>query len=52
VGVITAFIRVEGRPMGVIANNPHHLAGAVEARELRHAEAEVAQRCRGALARG
>ena len=30
VGVITAFIRVEGRPMGVIANNPHHLAGAVD----------------------
>ena len=27
IGVITAFIRVEGRPMGVIANNPHHLAG-------------------------
>ena len=30
VGIITAFIRVEGRPMGVIANNPHHLAGAVD----------------------
>ena len=30
VGVITAFIRVEGRPMGVIANNPHHLAGAID----------------------
>ena len=30
VGVITAFIRVEGRPMGVLANNPHHLAGAVD----------------------
>ena len=30
IGVITAFIRVEGRPMGVIANNPHHLAGAVD----------------------
>jgi acetyl-CoA carboxylase carboxyltransferase component/biotin carboxyl carrier protein len=29
-GVITAFIRVEGRPMGVMANNPHHLAGAVD----------------------
>ena len=23
-------IRVEGRPIGVIANNPHHLAGAVD----------------------
>lgn len=30
IGVITCFIRVEGRPMGVIANNPHHLAGAVD----------------------
>ena len=30
IGVITAFIRVEGRPLGVIANNPHHLAGAID----------------------
>ena len=30
IGVITAFVRVEGRPMGVIANNPHHLAGAID----------------------
>ena len=30
VGVITAFIRVQGKPMGVIANNPHHLAGAID----------------------
>jgi acetyl-CoA carboxylase carboxyltransferase component len=30
VGIITALMRVEGRPMGVIANNPHHLAGAVD----------------------
>ncbi len=30
VGIITAFIRVEGRPMGLIANNPHHLAGAID----------------------
>jgi acetyl-CoA carboxylase carboxyltransferase component len=30
VGIITAFIRVEGRPLGVLANNPHHLAGAVD----------------------
>ena len=30
IGVITAFIRVEGRPMGVLANNPHHLAGAID----------------------
>jgi acetyl/propionyl-CoA carboxylase alpha subunit/acetyl-CoA carboxylase carboxyltransferase component len=30
IGVITAFIRVEGQPMGVVANNPHHLAGAID----------------------
>ncbi len=30
-GMITAFIRVEGRPMGLIANNPMHLAGAIDA---------------------
>ncbi len=30
IGVITAFIRVEGQPMGVVANNPAHLAGAVD----------------------
>jgi acetyl/propionyl-CoA carboxylase alpha subunit/acetyl-CoA carboxylase carboxyltransferase component len=30
IGIITALIRVEGRPMGLIANNPHHLAGAID----------------------
>ena len=30
VGIITALIRVEGRPLGVLANNPHHLAGAID----------------------
>ncbi len=30
IGVITGFIRVEGQPMGVVANNPAHLAGAVD----------------------
>lgn len=29
-GIITALIRVEGMPMGVIANNPGHLAGAID----------------------
>ena len=29
-GVITSFVRVEGQPMGVVANNPAHLAGAVD----------------------
>jgi acetyl-CoA carboxylase carboxyltransferase component len=31
VGIITALIRVEGRPMGLIANNPGHLSGAIDA---------------------
>lgn len=29
-GMVTAFIRVEGRPLGLIANNPTHLAGAID----------------------
>ena len=29
-GMITALARVQGKPVGVIANNPHHLAGAIE----------------------
>jgi acetyl-CoA carboxylase carboxyltransferase component len=28
--MITAFIRVEGQPLGVIANNPLHLSGAID----------------------
>jgi len=31
VGMVTALVRVEGRPMGVIANNPMHLGGAIDA---------------------
>jgi acetyl/propionyl-CoA carboxylase alpha subunit/acetyl-CoA carboxylase carboxyltransferase component len=31
VGMITAFIRIEGRPFGLIANNPKHLGGAIDA---------------------
>jgi len=30
-GMVTALIRVEGRAMGLIANNPSHLAGAIDA---------------------
>jgi acetyl-CoA carboxylase carboxyltransferase component len=30
IGMITALIRVEGRPLGVIANNPMHLGGAID----------------------
>jgi len=29
-GMVTALIRIEGRPVGVVANNPAHLAGAVD----------------------
>jgi len=30
VGMITSLVRVEGRPLGVIANNPVHLGGAID----------------------
>ena len=30
IGMVTAFIRIEGRPLGVVANNPHHLGGAID----------------------
>ena len=29
-GMVTALARIEGRPIGLIANNPNHLAGAVD----------------------
>ena len=29
-GMVSAFIRIEGRPLGVIANNPKHLSGAID----------------------
>src|SRR5205823_6923439 len=29
-GMVTALARVEGRPIGIIANNPSHLAGAID----------------------
>ena len=29
-GMVTALARVEGRPIGIIANNPVHLAGAID----------------------
>jgi acetyl-CoA carboxylase carboxyltransferase component len=31
VGMVTTLARVEGRPLGVVANNPTHLAGAIDA---------------------
>ena len=30
-GLITALIRIEGRPFGLLANNPAHLGGAIDA---------------------
>ena len=29
-GMVTALARVEGRPLGIVANNPTHLAGAID----------------------
>ena len=31
VGILTALVRIEGRPVGIIANNPAHLGGAIDA---------------------
>lgn len=31
VGIVTALARIEGRPVGIIANNPAHLGGAIDA---------------------
>ena len=30
VGMVTALARIEGRPIGIVANNPTHLAGAID----------------------
>ncbi len=29
-GTVTSLVRVEGRPMGIVANNPAHLGGAID----------------------
>jgi acetyl/propionyl-CoA carboxylase alpha subunit/acetyl-CoA carboxylase carboxyltransferase component len=31
IGIVTALVRVEGHPFGLIANNPMHLGGAIDA---------------------
>lgn len=31
VGIVTSLVRIEGRPVGIIANNPAHLGGAIDA---------------------
>ena len=30
IGMVTSLVRIEGRPVGVIANNPKHLGGAID----------------------
>ena len=30
IGIVTCLIRIEGKPVGVIANNPAHLGGAID----------------------
>ncbi|MBV8981011.1 MAG: biotin carboxylase [Acidimicrobiia bacterium] len=30
-GMVTALVRIEGRPLGLIANNPTHIGGAIDA---------------------
>ncbi len=30
IGMLTALIRIDGRPLGLYANNPHHLGGAID----------------------
>ncbi|MEZ5143800.1 MAG: carboxyl transferase domain-containing protein [Acidimicrobiales bacterium] len=30
-GMVTALARIEGRPLGIVANNPSHLGGAIDA---------------------
>jgi acetyl/propionyl-CoA carboxylase alpha subunit/acetyl-CoA carboxylase carboxyltransferase component len=29
-GMVTALVRIEGKPLGIVANNPLHLAGAID----------------------
>jgi acetyl-CoA carboxylase carboxyltransferase component len=29
-GIVTSLTRIEGHPVGMVANNPHHLAGAID----------------------
>jgi acetyl/propionyl-CoA carboxylase alpha subunit/acetyl-CoA carboxylase carboxyltransferase component len=29
-GIVTVLARIEGRPVGLLANNPHHLGGAID----------------------
>ncbi|MCY4425969.1 MAG: carbamoyl-phosphate synthase large subunit [Halieaceae bacterium] len=44
IGVITALVRIEGKPMGVVANNPKHLSGAVDS-DAAHKASRFIQLC-------
>lgn len=43
-GMVTSLIRIEGRPLGLIANNPTHLGGAIDAEGAEKAS-EFAEFC-------
>ena len=45
-GMISGFVRIEGRPFGLIANNPNHLGGAIDA-EAAEKAARFLQLCDG-----
>jgi acetyl-CoA carboxylase carboxyltransferase component len=45
-GMITGIVRIEGRPFGLIANNPNHLGGAIDA-EAAEKAARFLQLCDG-----
>jgi acetyl-CoA carboxylase carboxyltransferase component len=44
IGIVTALVRIEGRPMGLIANNPAHLGGAID-RDAADKAARFVQLC-------
>jgi acetyl-CoA carboxylase carboxyltransferase component len=44
IGIITVLARIEGRPVGIVANNPAHLGGAIDA-EAAEKSAHFMQLC-------
>jgi acetyl-CoA carboxylase carboxyltransferase component len=44
VGIVTALARIEGRPIGIMANNPAHLGGAIDS-DAADKAARFAQLC-------
>jgi acetyl-CoA carboxylase carboxyltransferase component len=52
-GMVTALIRIEGHPFGLIANNPKHLGGAIDSRTLSSSATHLtSQSCRCAIRPG